>query len=87
MDFVFSDLNGEVNTLGSLVCMKRKVFRFKMMRLFILPFKMFSLLPGDFKPAYLATRKLDELFLSDSHMADGVEVTWCPQISAIRSHV
>lgn len=45
--------------------------------------------PGDLKPAGLATRKLDELLLSDSHMAGGMEVTVVPglpsQIGAIQS--
>lgn len=51
--------------------------------------KMFFPPPGDLKPAGLATRKLDELLLSDSHMAGGMEVTVVPslpsQISAIQS--
>lgn len=42
---------------------------------------MFSPPPGDLKPAYLATRKLDESLLSDSRMADGVEVTGAPPCS------
>lgn len=42
---------------------------------------MFSPPPGNLKPAYLATRKLDESLLSDSRMADGVEVTVVPRLA------
>lgn len=51
--------------------------------------KIFPLPHGDFRPAHLATRKLDGSLLSDSHMAVGVEVTVVPafltQISAVWS--
>lgn len=41
---------------------------------------MFIPLPADLKLEYLATRKLDKWLLSDSHMADGAEVTVLPRL-------
>lgn len=47
---------------------------------------MFSLPPGNLKPTYLAPEKLDESLLSDSHMADGVEVTATPSLPLSVEH-
>ena len=71
MVFVFSDINGGVNTLGDLVCGGEKSLDLKLGSCLNCSFKMSSLPPGNSKPTYLATRKLDESLLSASHMADG----------------